>query len=114
MVWFSNKNRPFEYGPYPMERLKRDASIIDEESQLPSVERKTRPTIENNHLAEAIAKYHQLYRESGLIESLPSPAPVPDDLHRRAVDIKGAGYFLDVANIGICEIPKNGWVSGDE
>ena len=114
MVWFSNKNRPFEYGPYPMERLKRDASIIDEESQLPSVKRKTRPTIENNHLSEAIAKYHQLYRESGVLESLPSPAPVPDDLHRRAVDIKGAGYFLDVANIGICEIPKNGWVSGDE
>ena len=91
MVWFSNKDRPFEYGPYPMERLKRDSSIIDEESQFPSVERTTRPTIAHNHLSEAIAKYHQLYRESGFLESLPSQAPVPDDLHRRAVDIKGAG-----------------------
>ena len=114
MVWFSNKNRPFEYGPYPMERLKRDASIIDQESQMPSVARKIGPTLENNHLAQAIAKYHQLYRESGFLENLPSLAPVPDDLYRRAVDIKGAGYFLDVANIGICKIPKNGWLSDDE
>ena len=67
MVWFSNKDRPFEYGPYPMERLKRDASIIDEESKLPSIARKIRPTLENNYLAEAIAKYHQLYRDSGFL-----------------------------------------------
>ena len=56
MVWFSNKNRPFEYGPYPMERLKRDASIIDEESQLPSVARKTRPIIENSYLIIQLEK----------------------------------------------------------
>ena len=28
MIFFSRKNRPFELGPYPLERLKHDAKIL--------------------------------------------------------------------------------------
>ena len=35
MIFFSNKTRPFHYGAYPLERLKRDANIINREEGLP-------------------------------------------------------------------------------
>ena len=44
----------------------------------------------------------------------PKPAPVPDDLARRAADIKGAAYFLDAAQAGICRIPANAWLAGGD
>ena len=28
MIFFSQKNRPFELGPYPLERLKRNENIL--------------------------------------------------------------------------------------
>jgi ferredoxin len=39
---------------------------------------------------------------------------VPDDLARRAADIKGAAYFLDAAQVGICRMPANAWHSGSD
>ena len=39
---------------------------------------------------------------------------MPDDLARRAVDIKGAAYFLDAAQVGICRIPANAWLAGGD
>jgi hypothetical protein len=39
-------------------------------------------------------------------------APVPADLVRRVVDIKGAAYFLDAAQVGICRVPGSGWLAG--
>ena len=37
MIFFSDKNRPFELGPYPMERLKRDESVGVEERSKPKI-----------------------------------------------------------------------------
>ena len=62
-------------------------------------------------LSAALDKYHGLYRPLGQLNELPPKAPVPDDLHRRMVDIKGAGYFLDVAHVGICKMPATAWLA---
>ena len=108
----SNKNRPFEYGPYPLERLRRDRTIIALENERPRIARSkialssNRPITAHAVLEDAIAKYHNIYRGLGKLKELPKKAPVPDNLHRRMVDIKGAGYFLDVAHVGICEMSE--------
>ena len=39
---------------------------------------------------------------------------MPNDLARRAVDIKGAATFLDATQVGICAIPDNAWLAGTE
>ena len=115
MILFSNKARPFEYGPYPMERLKRDDTIIASEQARPKVSRPQNLASGNaGPLSEALAKYHDIYRTLGKVDPLPPRAPVPDDLYRRMVDVKGAAYFLDVAQTGICEIADNVWLSGVE
>ncbi len=39
---------------------------------------------------------------------------MPDDLARRSADIKGAAYFLDASQVGICPMPENGWLAGGD
>ncbi len=39
------------------------------------------------------------------------PAPVPDDLSRRAKELKGAAYYLDAAHAGICALDEDAWIS---
>ena len=113
MIFFSNTKRPFEYGPFPLERLKRDTSILEIEAALPPISRTSSDLVQTSTaLSNSIDKYHDLYRPLGQLKKLPPKAPVPDDLHRRAVDIKGAGYFLDVAHIGICKMPQTAWLQG--
>src|SRR3989337_14642 len=38
--------------------------------------------------------------------------PVPENLARRAADIKGSAYFLDASGAGICRVPVNAWLAG--
>ncbi len=109
MIFFSNKNRPFENGPYPLERLKRDAMIIKEEQQ---AARNTKPLVSNgarSHYADALGKYHNIFRQYCDGDVAPTKAPVPDDLQSRSADIKGAGYFLDAGQMGICQLSASCW-----
>jgi ferredoxin len=111
MIFFSNKDRPFEYGPYPLERLKRDDGISSAERARPKISRpQSEPINGHRPLGEAIAKYHDIFRTLGIVTPFPPKAPIPDDLYRRMVDVKGAAYFLDVAQVGICEISENVWL----
>jgi len=45
-------------------------------------------------------------------EVAPGRAPLPEDVERRAADIKGAAYFMDATQVGICRIPENAWLAG--
>ena len=110
MIFFSNKHRPFEYGPYPLERLKRDPSVLQVEASRPAISRPPQRSVASDQsMAAAVAKYHELYRNLEPKNPLPAKAPVPDDLYRRLIDIKGAAYFLDVAHVGICELVDTAW-----
>ncbi len=109
MIFFGNDKRPFEYGPFPLERLKRDVSVLAGEAARPKAARPVANGADKGPLGVSLAKYMDIYRGLGVNDPLPAKAPVPDDLHRRSVDIKGAAYFLDVAQVGICEIPENAW-----
>jgi ferredoxin len=110
MIFFSRKNRPFELGPYPLERLSHDSSILKLEGAKPKV-LPSAPiqNINANSFSRALEKYQGIFRKLGVVNPLPNKAPVPDDLALRTKDIKGAAYFLDAAQVGICEMVENGW-----
>ena len=109
MIFLSNKNRPFHHGFYPLERLARDEQVIEHERRLGQV---VRPDFANGAVsgyAAALEKYHGIFKQFCEGPVAPAQAPAPEDLERRAVDIKGAGYFLDAGQVGICELSASCW-----
>ncbi len=112
MICFSNKNRPFHYGYYPLERLARDEQIGVAERQAARHTRPDAAPITDSSYARAVQKYHEIFKEFCRGEPAPAKAPVPNDLQRRMIDIKGAGYFLDASQIGICALSPSCWYEG--
>jgi len=111
MIFFSNKSRLYHLGPYPLESLARDPEIVDREIKLP---RTTRPPVamgSTNELGRAITKYHRIFHALRDDEPAASKAPVPEDLQRRMVDIKGSAYFLNASQVGICSLADSCWLS---
>jgi len=109
MIFFSNKSRPYHLGPYPLERLSRDVGVSDYEAAL---SRSTRPTVDRpapDGFPAALDKYHNIFHSLRDDEPVAAKAPVPDDLYRRMVDIKGAAYFLNVSQVGICRLTESCW-----
>jgi len=111
MIFFSNKSRHYHLGPYPLERIARDPAILQREIDLP---KSAAPPVEERAtegFSGAVEKYHQIFH--GLRDNQPvaKEAPVPDDLDRRMIDIKGAGYFLNASQMGICEIAASCWLA---
>ena len=106
------KKRPVELGPYPLERLRRDAEIIAVEATGPAQNSSPMPHSPDSPLVQATKLHLGAYEELQEPEPFHKKAPVPDDLIRRTQDIKGAGYFLDASQMGICEIPQTAWLGG--
>ena len=113
MIFFSRKKRPFELGPYPLERLPHDRSILALETARPKTIRPAPKDNSNaNTFSKALDKYQGMYRELGVVDPRPNKAPVPDDLALRTKDVKGAAYFLDAAQVGVCEMVETAWYEG--
>ena len=105
-------HRGVELGPYPLEALPRDATLIEQESRTPP--RSATPLPDPcNALARATRLYAEAFARCAQQDPAP-PAPVPRDLARRSREIKGAAYYLDAAHAGICEIPANAWLDVSE
>lgn len=111
MIFFSNKARPYHLGPYPLERIARDRSILEREIALPKRTNSPAARSVKPGCGEAVEKYHQIFH--GLRDTRPAraKAPVPDDLERRMIDVKGAGYFLNASQIGICKTSDSCWLA---
>ncbi len=111
MIFFSNKARPYHLGPYPLERIARDPAIRDFEISLPKSATSPNEKPATEGFGEAVEKYHQIFHQLRDSQPAPAKAPVPDDLERRMIDIKGAGYFLNASHIGICELVDSCWLA---
>ena len=61
MILFSNKSRPYHYGPYPLERIARDASVRNEELRRPRIERPAVEPLQDTVFASAVQKYHEIF-----------------------------------------------------
>ncbi|MCP5145535.1 MAG: Fe-S protein [Gammaproteobacteria bacterium] len=106
MIFLSNSDRPFHFGPYPLERLPRAKA----EQQSANAELSL-PTAPVDSLGCALERYRKLFLASREGPVAPETAPLPDDLMRRTIDIKGAGYFLDASQMGICPLQISDWRS---
>ncbi|MED5462820.1 MAG: hypothetical protein VYC03_09365, partial [Pseudomonadota bacterium] len=111
LVYPKSRNRPFHLGPFPLETLPRDDSIIAAESDRPP-SKLVDSEREDGLLVVASDRYSDIYGQFSDGEPALEKAPVPDDLERRAVDLKGAAYFMDASQVGICHIPQNAWLVG--
>jgi len=112
VIFFSNKSRPYHFGPYPLERIARDPSIRDEEIGRPRASRPDANPAQGSEFAEAVEKYHRIFHSLRNEDVASGKAPVPDDLVRRAVDVKGAAYFLNANMVGITELTDTCWLDG--
>ena len=112
MIFFpKSKNRPFHFGTFPLETLPRDEAVLDAEQQRPPTPTPEQPAA-NGLLSGALKKYREIYAEFIDGDVARGRAPVPDALARRAQDVKGAAYFMDASQVGICRIPDSAWVAG--
>jgi len=105
MNLFSRKKRPFHLGPYPLDRLAR----TDQAPPVPTGPEPRALPIDDpdNHysLANSMIDYFATFdnqRDGPVFEE---KAPLPDDLDRRVINIKGGCYFLNASQVGICAIP---------
>lgn len=112
LLYPRSRNRPFHFGPFPLEGLKRDATQFEQEAGQAGVVMAGPPSSEDI-LASAAETYTSLYEEFATGDKARALAPVPDDLDLRARDLKGAGYFLDVSMVGIAKIPPAAWLQGN-
>ncbi|MBI4967960.1 MAG: Fe-S protein [Rhodospirillales bacterium] len=112
MLGLGRKKRPVDWGPYPLERLGRDPAQASREAARPRVAAKPPAPVGASKLGQAAAKYRKISSEHREPAVALARAPVPDDLARRAQDLKGAAYFLDAAAVGLCALPANAWLDG--
>ena len=105
-----SKDRPVDLGLFPLETLPRDPAIKAKEANAPAVAAPP-PVAGSGPLAAALNKYRDLYATFTKGDAAETRAPVPDDLPRRAADVKGFAYFMDASQVGICALPKNAWIS---
>lgn len=110
MLGLNRNKRPIELGPYPMERLRRDPSVVTEEANISAQAPVITALKSESALVRATLSHLEAYEALRIPEPFCKKAPVPDDLALRTRDIKGAGYFFDASQVAICEIPENAWV----
>ncbi len=113
MFTLTTNKRPTHLGPYPLETLSRDEHIIAVETDRGPVSPQT-PGLSGKPLARAAHAYQEIFAPLRERQPVSQKAPVPDDLERRAKDIKGGAHFLDTSHVGICTIPDNAWLQAHE
>lgn len=104
----ASADRPFHFGPFPLETLPRDDSAAAVEAARPPLDAGLSPR-GDGPLGAAADKYREIYARFADGAPAPACAPVPDDLERRAADAKGFAYFMDASQVGVCRIPDNAW-----
>lgn len=111
MRLLKNGDRPYHLGPFPLETLRRDGAMAEAEVTRPKRAPDT-DTTPNSMLGHALRDYRDIFARVAEGDIAPEKAPETDDPARCAIDIKGATYFLDASQVGICRIPDNAWRDG--
>ena len=107
-----SESRPYELGTYPLEVLERDDSIAEEEAARPPVDAPAYKSEPEGPLARSLRDYLQIFIDNSGGEPADEKAPIPDDPHRRMVDVKGYSYFMNASQVGICKVPASAWATG--
>lgn len=106
MRLFSYRKRAAHLGPYPLERVRRQTSMPDL-AQVPPMQPLSFVDEDNpESLSNAMARFIGMFDaiRDGVVAKL--PAEIPDDPLERSHHLKGAGYFFDISQVGVCPIPN--------
>jgi hypothetical protein len=103
---FSNRDRPFDLGPLPLEALPRDPGTAVQDARQPADPDAAGP----DSIAAALPEYAGLFAKYLDGEVAPQRAPVPDDPDKRAQNLRASAYFLDVTLAGTCRIEPGDWL----
>lgn len=106
MLLFSNRDRPFHLGRFPMERLRRaapgavDLAVVPPMRELPF----DRPDAQS--IVHAIRPYLDMFDvvRDGAVG--PREAEIPGDAGERSRHLKAAGIYFDASMMGICVLPR--------
>jgi len=63
-------------------------------------------------LAKALRDYLDIFADNAVTEPAAARAPVPEDPHRRMIDVKGYSYFMNASQVGISRMQANAWCQG--
>lgn len=107
---YSNRERPFDMGVLPTERLPRAVGAVPQAARQPGDDA---PAAAQS-IARALPEYLELFAQhlDGPIAG--ARAPVPDDLLERAKNLKASAFFLDATIAGVCELETGDWLTPDE
>lgn len=111
MRLLKNGDRPYHLGPFPLETLRRDDTVAKRELNRPRCGA-DKDTLPASMLGKALRDYRDIFARVADGDVAPETAPDTDDPDRCAVDIKGAAYFLDASQVGICRLPESAWREG--
>lgn len=105
MRLFSYRDRPVHLGPYPLERLARQATLPDLQA-VASMQPLDFGHAPAGSLAPAIARYLAMFDlvRDGTVN--PLPAEVSDDAAERTHHLKAAGHYFDATLMGACALPE--------
>ncbi|MFM1886896.1 MAG: hypothetical protein RL026_2053 [Pseudomonadota bacterium] len=120
MNWLRYDTRPYALGLYPAEALPRDSRQLALEAAAPALAAAAPgfPLAAMGDdaleapLSRALAAQMNLFATQADGPVAGQRAPVPDDLQRRATDIKGAALFLNADQVGITTLPDSAWREG--
>ena len=105
---FSNRDRPFDFGMLPTERLPRDLGAASVPARQPGDTVAAGP----DSIAGAVPEYRQLFASHLDGAVAPALAPVPDDPVARSKNLKASSYFLDATLAGVCRLEAGDWPGG--
>jgi reductive dehalogenase len=108
---FSNRDRGFHLGPFPLERLARSPMP---EGEVHGV-RPPRPTppAAASGLAAVLGGYLDLFLQFSDGRPAGERAPIALDAVEIANDLKAGGYFLDASMMACCSLPTSAWYAND-
>lgn len=109
-----SKNRPYHLGLFPLETLSQAPALEAEESARPPLAARPARNKPVGEFSVVARQYFDLFMQFRHGDVASAKAPVPDNLERRSIDIKGGIYFLNAAHAGICRIPANAWIEGEQ
>jgi ferredoxin len=104
---YSNRERPFDRGVLPTERLSRAVGVQPLRARQPQ----DAVRAEAESIAQALPEYLALFAQhlDGPVAS--ARAPVPDGLLERANNLKASAYFLDATLAGVCALAAEDWMA---
>ena len=106
---FSNQNRPFHLGNWPLEKLPRSQETADPD--ILNCDLDTSNDTDLNVMRSILNEYQSLFSTHLTGETAVAKAPIPDDPQARTNNLKSHCYFLDVDLVGCCCLKPDDWLA---